>query len=69
MFFGYVIPLLLLLLFFLSAYFLLSGLSKIILIGYVIYLIILPFVLLYRQEVKEYRKDKNKVLNDEESGA
>ncbi|WP_261132998.1 hypothetical protein [Bacillus sp. Marseille-Q3570] len=66
---GYVLPLLLVFFFFLSAYFLMSGLAKIILMAFLGYLMIFPYILLYKQEVKEYKEDTNKILNEEESGA
>ncbi|WP_408011053.1 hypothetical protein ACJROX_12345 [Pseudalkalibacillus sp. A8] len=66
---GYIVPLLFVLGFFVSAYFLMNGIAKIFLVLYLLYLMVLPFLLLYKQEVKEYRQDTDKILNDEESGA
>ncbi len=66
---GYVTPVLFVIGFFVSAYFLMSGVAKIFLVLFILYLMVLPFLLLYKQEVKEFREDTDKILNEEESGA
>ncbi|WLD91645.1 hypothetical protein [Alkalihalobacillus sp. AL-G] len=53
---GYASPLLLILFFFLAAFFLMTDAAKLILFIYLLWIIALPFVLLYKEEVIDYRK-------------
>lgn len=53
---AYVSPLVIIALFFISAFFLLDGPAKIILFVFVLWVMFLPFVMLYKEEVIEYRK-------------
>ncbi|WP_257346906.1 hypothetical protein [Pseudalkalibacillus decolorationis] len=53
---GYISPLAIILLFFISSYFVMYSLAKILLMIFVSWIMILPFILLYKEEVVDYRK-------------